>query len=123
MSDSFKQMFEVFKKLGDVSDEKPTFRNGKSSKFEGKISSEMGSKKVNLGILHYNWKRSIGVDKINQAIQHTEKAGLDGAVMVGTKFSRSAIEQAYRINESTDKRILLMETDEIQAAYDVMNGY
>jgi len=116
-------MFEVFKKLGDVSDEKPTFRNGKSSKFEGKISSEMGSKKVNLGILHYNWKRSIGVDKINQAIQHTEKAGLDGAVMVGTKFSRSAIEQAYRINESTDKRILLMETDEIQAAYDVMNGY
>lgn len=123
MAGNFKEMMEVLKKLGDVSDDKPNFRNGKPSKFEGKISSKVGNKKVNLGILHYNWKRSIGVDKINQAIQHTERAGLDGALMVGTKFSRSAIEQAYRINESSDKRILLMDTYEINAAYENLNKY
>jgi len=123
MDSTFKQMFEVFKQLGEVSDEKLNFKNGKQSKFEGKISSKVGDKKVDLGILHYNWKRSIGVDKINQAIQQTEKAGLDGALMVGNKFSRSAIEQAYRINESTNKRILLMGSDEIAAAYENIPKY
>ena len=118
---TFKQMFEVFKQLGDVTEEKLNFDNGKESKFEGKISSQVGTKKVNLGILHYDWNRSIGVDKINQAIQQTERAGLDGALMVANKFSRSAIEQAFRINESTNKRILLMGSDEIQAAYEHLN--
>lgn len=123
MTDTFKQMFEVFKKLGEVTDEKPTFKNGKPSKFDGRIKSKVGERFVNLGILHYDWNRSIGVDKINQAIQHTEKAGLDGALMVGSKFSRSAISQAFRINENTTKRILLMETDEIAAAYESMQEF
>jgi hypothetical protein len=115
-------MFTVLKKLGDVSEGQVPFKNGKLSKFNGKVSSKVGNTEVNLGILHYDWNRSIGVDKINQAIQQTEKAGLDGALMVAPKFSRSAIEQAYRINDSTNKRILLMEEDEINAAFAQMSG-
>ena len=117
MTSTFKQMVQVFQSLGDVTEENLLFKNGKPSKFKGKITSKVGNEIVNLGILHYNWKRSIGVDKINQAIQHTKRAGLDGALMVGSKFSRSAIEQAFRINEATDKRILLIDTQEIEAAY------
>ena len=122
MSDTFSNMFEVLKKLGDVSQGQVDLKNGKPSRFTGKVSSKVGEKQVNLGILHYDWNRSIGVDKINQAIQQTEKAGLDGALMVANKFSRSAIEQAYRINDSTNKRILLMEEEEINAAFAQMNN-
>lgn len=121
--ETFSRLFRVLKRLGEVSDEKPRFKNGKPSKFKGQVTSQVGDRQVNLGILHYNWNRSIGVDKINQAIQHTEKAGLDGALMVGSKFSRSAINQAYRINENTNKRILLMETDEIDAAFETLNEF
>jgi hypothetical protein len=111
-------MIKVLENLGEVSNDTPTNKNGKPSKFEGSMRSKVGNKTVEIGLLHYPWKRAIGVNKINQAAQYTEKAGLDGAVVVGTTFSRAAIEQAYRINQNTDKRIILMDSDEITAAFD-----
>jgi len=76
MGEIFNQMVTVFNKLGNVNPNPIKFKNGKNSKFSGKVSSNLGSSVINLGILHYDWNRSIGVDKINQAIQHTEKLAL-----------------------------------------------
>ena len=121
MGEIFNQMVTVFNKLGNVNPNPIKFKNGKNSKFSGKVSSNLGSSVINLGILHYDWNRSIGGDKINQAIQHTEQAGLDGTLMVANQFSKSAIEQVYRINSSTTKRIFLYETEEIEAAYQLIN--
>tara|TARA_B100000287_G_scaffold322570_1_gene306476 strand:+ start:247 stop:618 length:372 start_codon:yes stop_codon:yes gene_type:complete len=121
MGELFNQMVTVFNKLGNVNPNPIKFKNGKNSKFTGKVSSNLGTSVINLGILHYDWNRSIGVDKINQAIQHTEQAGLDGTLMVANQFSKSAIEQVYRINSSTNKRIFLYETEEIQAAYQLIS--
>ena len=121
MGEIFNQMITVFNKLGNVNPTPIKFKNGKNSKFSGKVSSNLGTSVINLGILHYDWNRSIGVDKINQAIQHTEQAGLDGTLMVANQFSKSAIEQVYRINSSTTKRIFLYETEEIEAAYQLIS--
>jgi len=41
--------------------------------------------------------------------------------MVANQFSKSAIEQVYRINSSTTKRIFLYETEEIEAAYQLIS--
>lgn len=117
MTELFNQMITVFNKLGHVNPNPIKFKNGKTSKFSGKVSTNFGRAIINLGIIHYDWNRSIGVDKINQAIQHTEQAGLDGTLMVANQFSNSAIEQVYRINSSTNKRIFLYETKEIEAAF------
>ena len=92
--------------------------NGKESEFKGTIRTNIGEKKVNLGVLYYPWNRTIGVNKIHQALQFAENANLEGAVIVGTKFTTSAIEQAYRNNNTSDKRFLLMESDELSAVFD-----
>ena len=109
----FSRMLKALKSLGSVSYDTPTNKNGKPSKFKGSLTSLVKNNSVELGLLHYPWKRAIGVNKINQAIQFTENAGLDGALLIGTTFSKAAVEQAYRINQCTDKRILLIESDEI----------
>jgi hypothetical protein len=112
MSD-FGKMLKALKSLGNVSYDTPTNKNGKPSKFKGSLRSLVKNNPVELGLLHYPWKRAIGVNKINQAIQYTENAGLDGALLIGTTFSKAAVEQAFRINQCTDKRILLIESEEI----------
>ncbi|MDH5404321.1 MAG: hypothetical protein OEZ01_07210 [Candidatus Heimdallarchaeota archaeon] len=117
MTEEFSKMLRVFEKIGDVSEDVPLYKNGKPSKFVGSLKSSTGSKNINMGLLHYDWNRSIGVDKITQAMRLSEKAGFDGAFIVGKKFSRSAVEQAYRINETSDKRIFLMDTEEISTAF------
>ena len=71
--------------------------------------------------MYYPCNRTIGVNKIHQALQFTENADLEGAVIVGTKFTTSAIEQAFRNNKNTDKRFLLMESDEITAMMDTLD--
>ena len=118
MDNDFKDLLKVLRSLGDVTNTPPMNRNGKLSKFKGTLKSQSGEREVRLGLLHYPWNRTIGVNKIHQALQFSENASLDGAVIVGTKFTTSAIEQAFRNNENSDKRIILMDQDEIQAAVD-----
>ncbi|MHA2098598.1 MAG: hypothetical protein ACW99A_07915 [Candidatus Kariarchaeaceae archaeon] len=115
MTDSFRKMIRVLENFGNVEEKSPLNRNGKQSKFKGTIKTNVGKRKVNLGVLYYPWNRTIGVNKIHQALQFAENADLEGAVIVGTKFTTSAIEQAYRNNNTTDKRFLLMESDELNA--------
>lgn len=115
MSDTFSKMLRVLEKFGNINDSSPLNKNGKKSKFKGTIETNVGKRKVNLGVLYYPWNRTIGVNKIHQALQFAENADLEGAVIVGTKFTTSAIEQAYRNNNTTDKRFLLMESDELNA--------
>lgn len=118
MTDTFRKMLSVLEKFGDVEEKSPLNKNGKESKFKGTIQTNVGERKVNLGVLYYPWNRTIGVNKIHQALQFAENADLEGAVIVGTKFTTSAIEQAYRNNNTTDKRFLLMESDELSAVLD-----
>jgi DNA-binding transcriptional MocR family regulator len=54
----------------------------------------------------------LGVDKINQAYHFSNNTELDGALIIATKFSQSAIDLACRINLKCDKRIVLMEREE-----------
>ena len=122
MSETFGKMVNVLRRMGDISDQVPLNKNGKPSRFKGSLRSQVANREVELGLLHYPWKRVIGVDKINQAINFTEKANLDGAVVVGTSFSKPAIEQAYRFNGSSNKRILLMDTQEMNAASDLIQS-
>ncbi len=118
MTDTFRKMLGVLEKFGNVDKKSPLNKNGKQSKFKGTIQTNIGDRKVNLGVLYYPWNRTIGVNKIHQALQFAENADLEGAVIVGTKFTTSAIEQAYRNNNTSDKRFLLMESDELSAAID-----
>ncbi|MCE7735901.1 MAG: hypothetical protein GPJ54_13550 [Candidatus Heimdallarchaeota archaeon] len=118
MTDTFRKMLGVLEKFGNVDERSPLNKNGKESKFKGTIRTNIGDKKVNLGVLYYPWNRTIGVNKIHQALQFAENANLEGAVIVGTKFTTSAIEQAYRNNNTSDKRFLLMESDELSAVFD-----
>ena len=121
MSDSFSKMLRVLEKFGSLDESAPLNKNGKESKFKGTVTTQVGERKVNLGVLYYPWNRTIGVNKIHQALQFTENADLEGAVIVGTKFTTSAIEQAFRNNNTTDKRFLLMESDEINAMMDTLD--
>lgn len=122
MTDSFKEMLRVLEQLGDVSEATPMNRNGKPSKFVGTVKSKMGNREVNLGVLYYPWNRKVGSNKIIQAAQFTEKADLDGAVVVGSSFTTSAIEQAFRNNNVTDKRLLLMDQEEVSAMIDTLDN-
>lgn len=106
-------MIEALKTLGHVEEEIPLYRNGKPSKFVGKLQSKLGNNPVSMGLLHYNWKRTIGVDKINQAIRYVNGTDLDGAIIVGSTFSKSAIEQANRINQIEEKKIVLLDNEEL----------
>lgn len=118
MTDTFRKMLGVLEKFGNVDERAPLNKNGKESKFKGTIQTNVGGRKVNLGVLYYPWNRTIGVNKIHQALHFAENANLEGAVIVGTKFTTSAIEQAYRNNNTSDKRFLLMESDELSAVFD-----
>ncbi|OLS23935.1 MAG: hypothetical protein HeimC2_24500 [Candidatus Heimdallarchaeota archaeon LC_2] len=121
MSDTFSKMLKVLEKFGSLDENAPLNKNGKVSKFKGTVTTQVGDRRVNLGVLYYPWNRTIGVNKIHQALQFTENADLEGAVIVGTKFTTSAIEQAFRNNKNTDKRFLLMESDEITAMMDTLD--
>ena len=112
-------MIKALKTLGHVEEEIPLYRNGKPSKFVGKLHSKLGDDPVNMGLLHYNWKRTIGVDKINQAIRFVKGTDLDGAIIVGSTFSKSAIEQANRINQFEEKKIVLLDNDELFSRFHI----
>jgi hypothetical protein len=117
----FRNMIRVLEQLGTVSEGIPKNKLGKPTKFIGEVTSRLGSKKVRFGLLHFPWNRPIGVNKINQAVQFVNQADVDGAIIIGGKFTSSAIEQAFRNNEVTDKRILLLDNEEISAAFELLN--
>ncbi|MCH8905959.1 MAG: hypothetical protein IH840_02630 [Candidatus Heimdallarchaeota archaeon] len=123
MTDTFEQMLSALRSLGTINNQTPTNKNGKPSKFLGTLNSKIGNREVSLGLLHYPWNRTIGVNKIQQALQFAMNTDLDGAVIVGTKFTTSAVEQAYRANNVTDKRILLMDSDEISAVLEANSDF
>lgn len=109
MSD-FRDMISSLKAYGEVSENIPRTKRGDASKFVGEFRSKIGNQDMQMGILHYNWKRKVGVNKINQAIAYVHDTHLDGAVIVGSQFSKSAFEQADRINKIDAKKVLLFET-------------
>ncbi|MCY3415042.1 MAG: hypothetical protein INQ03_25550 [Candidatus Heimdallarchaeota archaeon] len=111
----FKMMLDALRHLGQVEESIPTNRNGKASKFVAKLQSNVGNSDIHMGILDYaSWKRTIGVDKINQARNYAHDCQLDGAVIIGTNFSQSAINQVERINESESKVIILLDANELK---------
>ncbi len=118
----FKDVMRVLGSLGNVNDDVLMNKRGKPSKFLGEVVSSVGGKEVKFGLLHYPWKKPVGVNKINQALHYVNHTNVDGAIIVGSKFTSSAIEQAFRNNAATDKRILLLDNDEINAANDLING-
>ncbi len=117
MSIKLKHVLEVLKKIGDVNTTIPMNNRGKLTKFQGQIGTTIDGKNIILGFIYYDWKRSLGVDKINQVYQSTRDAPLDGAFIVAPKFSQSAINFASKINQSSNKRIILMDTEEIASFY------
>ncbi len=103
---------------GYVTDTIPRTKTGEASNFIGEFHSKIGDKAINMGILHYNWKRKIGVDKINQAIKSVNNTELDGALIVGSAFSHSALELAERINQVERKKVLLFEVGAVNFSDD-----
>ena len=96
MESDFKKLYRTLRKLGEIEETVPKYFNGKPSKFQGTLRSTIGNKSIELGLLHYPWKRSLGVDKINQAYHFSNNTELDGAL----------------INLKCEKRIVLMEREE-----------
>ena len=121
MESDFKALYRTLRKLGEIEETVPKYFNGKPSKFQGTLRSTIGNKTIELGLLHYPWKRSLGVDKINQAYHFSNNTELDGALIIATKFSQSAIDLASRINLKCEKRIVLMEREEFDQL-DTMNA-
>ncbi len=105
-------IFKVLRRLGDVDTHVVTDHRGKETKFLGKIRSANNS---NLGVMYFPWNRALGVNKINLAYRQSETVGLDGTIIISNEFTSAAIEQASRINTSTNQKIMLLEAKEIES--------
>ena len=110
------KIISVLRKLGEVDTEKIYDRRGRETAFLGRLMTNSDNKS-NLGILHYPWKRAVGVNKIYQAYRNSENAGLNGAIIISNEFSFAAMEQASRINEQSRTKLVLIESSEINNTF------
>jgi hypothetical protein len=106
------KIVSILRRLGDIDTTTIYDRRGKETKFIGKLKTT-SEKQSELGILHYDWKRAVGVNKIYQAFKNSENAGLNGVIIVSNEFSYAAVEQASRINEQSSTKVVLIESSEI----------
>lgn len=97
-------------RLGSVSLEPVADLKGKPTKFIGTLVT---STSVKFGILFYNWKRALGVNKIMQAVRIAQNVGMPGVFVISNEYSSAAVEQANRINQLNSTKIILMSTDEL----------
>lgn len=111
--ENFGKWINVLKRLGDYDPSEVFDRRGKITDFNGKIRTSQ-DREVNLGIMFLPWKRSLGVNKINQVARKSKSAGLDGAIIVTNKYSPAAEDQVNRINEVDNVKVVLFNAKELE---------
>ncbi len=116
----FEKWISVLKRLGDYDPSEVFDRRGKITDFNGLIKSSQ-DREVNLGVMFLPWKRSLGVNKINQVARKSKSAGLDGAIIVTNKYSPAAEDQVNRINEVDNVKVVLFNTKELELISDAMS--
>ncbi|RMG25099.1 MAG: hypothetical protein D6732_22910 [Methanobacteriota archaeon] len=112
-NDKFEKWINVLKRLGDYDPSEVFDKRGKITDFNGKIKSSQ-DREVNLGVMFLPWRRSLGVNKINQVARKSKSAGLDGAIIVTNKYSPAAEDQVNRINEVDNVKVVLFNTKELE---------
>ncbi len=113
---SLNKWIRVLERLGNYDPSEVFDKRGKITDFHGKIKSKQ-NREVNLGLVYLPWKRSIGVNKINQVVRKSKSAGLDGAIIVTNQYSVAVEDQVNRINEVDNVKVVLFNTKELEMLY------
>ncbi len=108
----FEKWMNVIKRLGEFDSSQVFDLRGKITDFAGVLKAYQ-NREINLGVVYYPWKRSLGVNKINQVVRKSKNAGLDGAIIISNQFSQAAEDQVNRINEVSDIKMVLLNTHEL----------
>lgn len=117
MSRTFFDLIHILRKYCLVDLTIPLDNRGKPSRFMASVRGLRGREDSCLGVLDYNWNRSLGVDQVTQASRYAKDTSLDGVLILANKFSDMAKNQAKRISERENTQMLLVDRNALNSHF------
>ena len=97
-------------RYGEV-EENPTMKTPQGKKIE--VPFVVKNKSQAFGVWIWDWKRSIGSDKIIRIERIIISLGLDGALLFSNRFSQNAYDLVNKMKKENSAKIILIKLDEI----------
>ena len=94
-----------------VVEENPSMKTADGKKVE--IPYIVKNKSQAFGVWLWDWKRSIGSDKIIRIEKSIISLELDGALLFSNRFSQNAIDLVNKMKKENSAKIILIKLDEI----------
>ena len=103
-------LFEFLARYGEV-EENPSLKTPEGKKVE--VPFIVKNKSQAFGVWVWDWKRSIGSDKIIRIEKSIISLELDGALLFSNRFSQNAYDLVNKMKKENSAKIILIKLDEI----------
>ena len=103
-------LFEFLARYGEV-EENPSLKTPEGKKVE--VPYIVKNKSQAFGVWVWDWKRSIGSDKIIRIEKSIISLALDGALLFSNRFSQNAYDLVNKMKQENSAKIILIKLDEI----------